>query len=152
MLAIQGYLYLSTYLTDRQLGILLLLQAWDLSMSVGRLIPTDPYCQRWERPETAYSSPLATFLTGKSGRVSGLPYPLRTGQVNRIKTLGYNGGSQAQWMADLRGDPNPNGSGAHDWFALEEDSDKLDWYGVEYAYTYRPLKQPKWEPTPIPPP
>lgn len=155
MLALQGYIALSHALTETQLGMLLLLQAWDLAMNVGRLIPTDPYCQRWERPSQAFSDkPLIRYENEGHKvsvyRVSGLPYPLRTGQVNRMYTLGYNGGSQAQWMADLRGDPNPNGSGAHDWFALEEDSSKLDWYGVGYAYTYRPLKPPKWESTPIP--
>mgnify|MGYP001561317547 CR=1 FL=1 len=152
MLAIHGYIYLSTILTVTQLGILLALQVWDLAMNVSQLMPMNPYCQRWERPSRAFQTPLTRWLTSRAfgKRVSGLPYPLRTGQVNRIRTLGYNGGSQAQWMADLRDDPNPLGSGAHDWFSLAEDSSKLDWYGVKYAYTYRPLKLPKWEPTPIP--
>jgi hypothetical protein len=52
-------------------------------------------------------------------------------------------------MAQFREDTNPNGSGAHDWFALNEDGEQLDKYGVRYAYTYRPLSG-KWQPTPIP--
>lgn len=129
---------------------LTLLQMGSLVLTLPRLWPMLPYVQRWDSPERAFHSPLASSLFAKTGgyRVSGLPYPLRTGQVNQFMTLGYNGGSQAKWMAAFRQDPNPNGSGGHDWFKLNEDGPLLDWYGVKYAYTYRPLRG-KWKPTQI---
>ena len=111
-----------------------------------------PYCQRWERRSQAFDTPLTRYLQscgGTPGRGSGLPYPLRTGQVNQLHTLGYNGGSQTKWMAEFRHDPDPNGSGAHDWFALNEDGEALNAYGVRWAYAYRPLTG-KWKPAGIP--
>mgnify|MGYP001583740737 FL=1 len=151
-LAIQGFHVVSQWLTETQLTLLVLLQAWDLAMNVGALIPTTPYCQRWEQPARVFNTPLTRCLMRITHgyRVSGLSYPLRTGQVNRIRTLGYNGGSQAQWMAAWRGDTNPFGSGAHDWFQLASDSPRLDQYGVKYAITRRPLRAPKWRLTSFP--
>lgn len=146
-LAIEGF----ATLTPSWQRIVLFLQAAHLVLVLPRLWPMLPYVQRWSRPSDVMDTPLTRFLGTHLGgwRVSGLPYPLRTGQVHGFRTLGYNGGSQAQWMATFRGDTNPNGSGGHDWFALNEDGDKLDWYGVKYAYTYRPLTG-KWTPTAIP--
>ena len=147
MLAIDGFSRLPTHVQI----VLVLLQCLSLLLRCSRLWPMAPYVQRWQRPSEAFATPVARYLTLVAGasRVSGLPYPLRTGGVNQLHTLGYNGGSQAQWMANLRGDSDPNGSGAHDWFRLNEDGPLLDWYGVRWAYTYRPL-QGKWQPTPIP--
>ena len=148
MLAVQGF----THVPPRWQPIILFLQCAHLLLVLPRLWPMLPYCQRWERPSRAFKTPLTQFLSVHSnvqGRISGLPYPLRTGQVNQLHTLGYNGGSQAQWMAQFRGDPNPNGSGAHDWFALNEDGPLLDAYGVRWAYTARAITG-KWRPTAIP--
>ena len=146
-LAVEGFRHLPT----KTQGLVLLLQSLSLLLTLPRLWPMLPYVQRWERPSRALDTPLTRFLSEpkQTGRVSGLPYPLRTGQVNRIQTLGYNGGSQARWMAAFRQDTNPNGSGAHDWFALNEDGKRLDRYGVRWAYTYRSLTG-KWHPTSIP--
>lgn len=131
--------------------IVTLLQAWSLVLLVPQSFPMEPYVQRWNYPSRAFCTPLTQFFGSQPGayRVSGLPYPLRTGQINRIHTLGYNGGSQAKWMAKFRNDTNPHGSGAHDWFMTQEDGKKLDEYGVRFAYTYRPLSD-KWKPTMIP--
>lgn len=129
-------------LTTTQQSLVLLMQAFSLIMVSSRLWPMQPYCQRWERPEASFTHPLAVFLAGKPGRVSGLSYPLRTGQVNRIRTLGYAGASGPQAMRNIR-------RGTHDWFLEDEDGQRLDAYGVMYAYTYRSL-QGKWQPTAIP--
>lgn len=145
MLAVVGFRSLAPPFQQ----LVLLVQSLHLILTLPRLWPMSPYVQRWEQPSEVFNTPLTRFLAGKSGRVSGLPYPLRTGQINQIHTLGYNGGSQAAWMARLRQDPNPNGSGGHDWFSLNEDGPLLDWYGVRYVYTYRPLSG-KWQPTSIP--
>ena len=133
--------------------LMVTLQLCSLLLASWKLLPMQPFCQRWERPSVAFGTPVARYLMAAlTGRVSGLSYPLRTGQVNRIQTLGYNGGSQPRWMARLRRDSNPNGSGAHDWFASNPDGRLLDWYGVRYAFSYRPLDRlsPKWHLTVIP--
>ena len=152
--AVLAFQHLSLRIPDRVVWVLLLLQMFDLVMNLPQVLPMQPFVQRWERPERAFGGTLPQFLRlhSQGYRVSGLPYPLRTGQVNRIMTLGYNGGSQAQWMATFRHDLTPNGSGAHDWFALNEDGKALDTYGVRYAYTMRPLQRvhSKWQPTSIP--
>jgi len=133
------------------LALIVLLQAWDLCTNASSLMPMEPFIQRWERPSKAYHNPMTRFLERQPGnfRVSGLSYPNTTGQIQHIKTLGYNGGSQLKAMAKFRGDADPNGSGGFDWFSLGRDGPKLDWYGVKFAYTYRPL-QGKWIPTRIP--
>ena len=148
LLSVMGF----RHLPEAWQRLVLLLQSGSLILTLPRLWPMIPYVQRWERPSRALDTPLTRFLADRPrrlGRVSGLPYPLRTGQVNRIHTLGYNGGSQARWMAAFRQDTNPNGSGAHDWFALNEDGERLDRYGVRWAYTSRPLRG-KWQATAIP--
>lgn len=118
----------------------------DLATRVAPLTPTYPFAQRWETPSHVFQSfPLCRRLRQCSGRVSGLPYPLRTGQVTHTPTLGYNGGSQTKWMKRLRNDDTEVGAGAHDWFATRDDGPLLDRYGVRYAYTMRPLKSPKWK-------
>lgn len=147
-LSIEGFSSLSNYLNSYQLAILLALQCASL-LTHASLWPMGRWVQRWDRPSRADRHPLVSYLrSSPSGRISGLPYPLRTGQLHQLHTLGYNGGSQARWMATLRGDENPNGSGGHDWFATGLDGPSLDAYGVRWAYTYRPLRG-KWHPTPI---
>ena len=126
--------------------LVLLLQAWHLVMVLPRLWPMRPFVQRGERPSRAFSTPLAKALTGVKGRVSGLPYPLRTGQLTRTPTLGYCGGSASQALVAFRGETP---TGGHDWFGSEADGPRLDAYGVRWAYTYRPLTG-KWQPTGIP--
>lgn len=137
--------------TPTMMAMWCLAQSLSLIHLTSRLWPMHPYVQRWERPSAAFDNALTRFLSAApQGRVSGLSYPLRTGQINHIHTLGYNGGSQPRWMAAFRQDANPNGSGGHDWFAGENQSSlDMDWYGVRYAYTYRPLPLPRWKPTPI---
>lgn len=130
---------------------LTLLLAWDLLMNTSPLMSHVPYLQRWEQPSAVCETALTRFLATHLGkyRVSGLPYPLRTGQLQGFKTLGYTGASQLAWMARFRQEQDPNGSGAHDWFLTHGDDPLLDWYGVKYAFTYRPLTG-KWTPTAVP--
>ena len=131
--------------------LILLLQSWDLCMNTSRLWPMR-YTQRWERPSDAFNTPLTRYLQQHLGghRVAGLPFPNTTGQLHGFRTLGYNGGAQASWMARFRGDTTANGGGGHDLFAYGEEPNWTDWYGVRYAYTQRPLKPPRWKQTPIP--
>lgn len=128
---------------------LLIIQAFDLYYHNSKLIPTYPYAELQKRPQQAFNTKLTAFLEANlksDERVSGLPYPLFTGIINGIKTLGYCGGMQLKLMAKFRGDLNPNGSGAHDWFKLKEDDTALDRHRVRFAYT---RKRPYWKASPI---
>ena len=133
-----------TELPSRIWPMLILLQAWDLIANVGLLIPIHPFVQRWDWPERVRHHPLRPVLHGLPGRVSGLPYPHRTGYFLRVQTLRYNGHSRTQRMATLR----PQ-EGGHDWFEHQSDGPALDQYGIQWAVTMRPLRG-KWESTTLP--
>lgn len=126
--------------------VVVLLQAWEFVMRFPRLSPTAPYCQRWQHPTTALQMPLITHLLAHRGpgRVSGLPYPHRTGLLAQIPTLDYNGASRPQWMTALR-----PVEGGHDGLFHDPSGRVLEALGARYAFTYRPLSAP-WQPTEFP--
>ena len=130
------------------LGIILV-QAFDLYWHNREYIVTHPYSELPQRPSWAFNTPLTRYLEAHLGdnRVSGLPYPLFTGHVNRLRTLGYSGGMQLKSMAKFRGDTNPNGSGEHDWFKSNTDGERLDQYRVSFAFSRKKLD---WPSTPVP--
>ena len=105
--------------------VLLLAQVANLLLIHPKLWPMEPFCQRWEKPSWVFREEAVARLRGKP-RVQGLPYPLTTGQIHHIRTLGYSGGSQLKAMAWLRNDINPNGSGDH--LGRNMDKDKLAWW------------------------
>lgn len=80
-------------------------------------------------------------------RVSGLPWPLRTGYINKFRSLGYKGGSCLKAIAKFY-NFDSNGSPYHDWFMLRKDDEELDKKGVRFAYSTKELEG-KWKPTPI---
>lgn len=127
---------------------LILIQAVDLLINNSPLFITSPFSELPERPSRAFNTELTEYLKENlgDGRVSGLPYPLFTGHINRLRTLGYSGGMQLKLMAKWREDTNPNGSGEHDWFRTKGDDELLDRYRVKYAYTSKPIN---WNKTPI---
>lgn len=128
---------------------LILLQAFDLYWNNSKLLVTEPYSELPQRPSWAFNNALTEYLKEHlgDGRVSGLPYPLFTGHINRLRTLGYSGGMQLKLMAKWRGDLNPNGSGEHDWFRGHGDDKRLDTYRVRFAFSRKKLD---WLNTPIP--
>lgn len=128
--------------------LILFLQAFDLYWHNSRLIPTLPFSELPKKPSWAFYNPLARYLSNSLGehRVSGLPYPLFTGIINKFRTLGYSGGMQLSLMAKFRNDTSANGSGAHDWFKLKNDGEDVDRYRVKFAYTRKGID---WLPTPI---
>lgn len=125
---------------------LILLQAFDLWLNNSFLTVTSPFSELPKKPSLAFNTRLTRFLEANLGdaRVSGLPYPLFTGHVNRLRTLGYSGGMQTKEMAAFRGDTNPDGSGEHDWFQshTHKDDDRLTRYGVKYAFSRKRLAWP----------
>lgn len=135
------------HLTERVLAGICFLQAFDLIWHNADLIPTSPYSELYNKPSRAFNTRLTRYLEGVKGRVSGLPYPLFTGHINQLLTLGYSGGMQLRLMAKWRMDRNPNGSGGHDFFRDNVDGECLDRARVEYAYTPARID---WEATPIP--
>jgi len=114
---------------------LILLQAFDLYWNNSKLLVTEPYSELPQRPSWAFNTPLTRYLEANLGdnRVSGLPYPLFTGHINKLKTLGYSGGMQTKLMARLRNDTNPNGSGEHDWFRSNQDDERLTAYEAQFG-------------------
>ena len=135
-------------LSYRTIMALILIQALDLYWNNSELLVTRPYSELQNAPNRAFNTRITRFFSGngQNWRISGLPYPLFTGHVNKLLTLGYSGGMQLKLMAKFRGDKNPNGSGEHDWFKNNADDPKLDGYRVRYAYTSKKLD---WKPTPI---
>src|ERR1700690_853851 len=87
-------------LTNNTLICLCLIQTFDLLWHNWNLIPTRPYSELYNRPSLAFRGSLARFLEENLGqdRVSGLPYPLFTGHINELRTLGYCGGMQLKLM------------------------------------------------------
>lgn len=127
------------------LTALTLIQALDLYLNNHDLIPTHPYSELPEKPSRAFNTPLTQFLVNHLGtaRVSGLPYPLFTGHINKLRTLGYSGGMQLRLMAKWRNDTNSNGSGQHDYFVNGKDGTPLDIARVKYAYTKGRINWPR---------
>ena len=123
---------------------LLIIQGFDLWWHNRGILPSKPYCELPNRPSFAFNTRLTRYLEGCQDRVSGLPFPLFTGHINRLKTLGYCGGMQLKLMAKWRNDTNPNGSGEHDYFRSNYDGEQLDRARVRYAYSTAPIP---WEPT-----
>jgi len=111
------------------------IQLFDLWLNNSPLLVNHPYAELYNKPSYVFNTRLTRALKNATGRVSGLPYPLFTGHINEIKTLGYSGGMQLKLMSKFRGDNNPNGSGEHDWFKSHDDGERLSEYRVQYAYT-----------------
>lgn len=136
------------HLSNKLLVCLCLIQAFDLLWHNWSLIPTSPYSELYNKPSRAFNTPLTRYLEANLGdaRVSGLPYPLFTGHINRLKTIGYCGGMQLKLMAKWRNDGNPDGSGEHDYFRSNKDDGRLTRSRVRFAYT---RSRTTWIPTEI---
>lgn len=135
-MAIDGLSHLPAQL---QWGALFLI-ALDLCLTNPRLWPMEIYTERWAKPQEAYWNPLTRYLSGKVCRVSGLPFPNRTGQIQSIRPIPYAGGMALQSTHAQLGIIDPNG---------EDANHRLDTLGVGYAYTYRTLSYP-WIRTELP--
>ena len=135
-------------LPDRVIAALTLLQCCDLWLSNRRLTPTRPFSELQKKPSIAFNSRLTRYLQKHLGRarISGLPFPLFTGHINRFRTLGYSGSMQLKLMAKWRNDTNPNGSGEHDFFRSNTDDSRLTRARVKFAYTRKGIN---WLPTEI---
>ncbi len=133
-------------LSSEVLILLCLIQAFDLWTNNSPLLFNHPYSELYQKPSWAFNTKLTRFLSSAKGRISGLPYPLFTGHINNLRTLGYSGGMQLKLMSKWRKDLNPDGSGCHDFFKGDGNPDDLTRFGVEYAYT---TAKCNWEPTQI---
>ena len=124
-------------LPNTVLVLLCLIQAYDLWKNNSPLLVNHPYAELYNKPSRAFNTRLTRFLEANLGdyRVSGLPYPLFTGHINRLKTLGYSGGMQLKLMAKWRHDDSSDGSGQHDFFKGGGNPDDLKRSRVKYAYT-----------------
>ena len=131
-------------LSNSVMYVLIGLQTFDLIWHNKDLLVNHPYAELYQKPSWAFNTRLTRYLEGCKNRISGLPYPLFTGHINGLHTLGYSGGMQLKLMSKWRNDTNPNGSGDHDYFKNSQGDEKLSEYRVEYAFTTAPCN---WEPT-----
>ena len=130
-------------LSNTALAILLGVHAFDLFWHNSQCLPPRPYCELWQRPSRVFNSKLTAFLEANlgGGKVSGLPYPLFTGHVNSIQTIGYCGSMQTKEMWAWRK------SFRHDPFIDGVDEDDLTKHGIQYAFSRKRLD--RWSETPI---
>ena len=137
------------HLANNVIVCLILIQTFDLLWHNWDLIPTRPFSELYQKPSKAFNTPLTRYLEANLGdnRVSGLPYPLFTGHINRLKTLGYSGGMQLKLMSKFRNDTNPDGNGSHDWFKDNKDDRRLNGYRVGFAFSRKRIHN--WLQTPI---
>lgn len=139
-------------LPNNLLLLCLFLACFDLLQRTSRLLPMEQ-CELWQRPARAFKSQMLAYIQKNikpDERVSGLPYPLFTGIINNIKTLGYCGGMQLSLMAKWRNDNDPNGGGEHDWFRRNQDSESLDRSRVRFSFSCKELDRLySWKKTPF---
>lgn len=137
-MAIDG-LYQLNLPVQLQWGILLL-TCLDLCLTNSHLWPMEPYVERWDKPQSAYWTPLMQYLSSKEGIIGGLPFPNRTGQIQSIHPIPYAGGMSLKSTHTQLGITDPNG---------EDANHRLDLPGLKYAYTHRTLTCP-WTKTELP--
>lgn len=132
------------HLTNNVLVVLCLIQAFDLWHNNSSLLVNHPYAELYQKPSWAFNTKLTRFLEKNLGenRVSGLPYPLFTGHINKLRTIGYCGGMQLKLMAKWRHDDSSDGRGQHDFFKGEGNTDGLRVARVKYAWTVKKLDWP----------
>lgn len=138
------------HLPDYVVALLCIIQAYDLWHNNSPLLVNHPYAELYNKPSWAFNTRLTRYLNEhlkSNERVSGLPYPLFTGHINQIKTLGYCGGMQLKLMAKWRGDDSSDGKGEHDFFKSNGDSNGLNIARVKFARTAKDIH---WLHTDIP--
>lgn len=133
-----------TGFSERTILLLSILHALDLWIHNHDLLPTRPFTELYKKPSLAFNTSLTRYLEKNLGnnRVSGLPWPLFTGLINNFKTLGYSGGMQLKLMAKWRNDKDQNGSGSHDYFKDNNDTEALTRFRVAFAYTAKGIHWP----------
>ena len=116
---------------------LLVIQCLDLWLHNRKLLPPSPWCELWQRPSRAFNTKLTRFLEANLGnyKVAGLPFPLFTGHVNNLRTIGYCGSMQNKLMWKWRK------SFRHDPFIDGVKDDDLSRFRVKYAFS---RKKPNW--------
>lgn len=120
--------------------IFVILVCLDLFIANAMTNPALPAVYPGEKPSLNFQdNPLVKYLKTDKDifRVSGLLYPINSGQAIQIFTLGYMGGFHYVRLGDFRGQTNPQGSGSLSWFELRGDplSQFIDFYNVKYLIT-----------------
>ena len=87
------------------LFIILILQSYDLWRHRQAMV-TRPFNELQKKPSLAFDTKLTRYLEANLGdtRVSGLPWPIFTGLINKIRTVGYRGGMRLNLM-EKHGEP-----------------------------------------------
>jgi len=130
-------------LNTAQLILLTGLHIFDIFWHNRECLPPRPYCELWQRPSRVFNTNLTRYLESNLGdyKVSGLPWPLFTGHINGLRTIGYCGSMQTKDMWEWRK------SFRHDPFIDGVNPDDLTKHRIKYSYSRK--KPDKWHPTPI---
>ena len=116
--------------------VMVFVHAFDLFWHNRTCLPATPWVELWDRPSrafrrTRFMRELMNELKDSDFKfkVAGLPYPLFTGHIHGIRTIGYCGSMQTKEMWAWRK------SFKHDPFIDGVNHDDLTRNGVKYAVT-----------------
>lgn len=134
--------------------IFIIIVCLDLFIANVKTNPCAPALQPPEAPSKNFQNNLVIQALKSDKdifRVSGLQWPINSGQANQIFTLGYMGGFHFSRFGDFRGQNNPQGSGSYSWFELKTDpsSQLIDFYNIKYLvdkYDLAKMCPHKYEP------
>jgi hypothetical protein len=109
------------------------------------LMPHYPFNQWAKKPSYFFDTPLLRYLKehAKGFRVNNLPYPIYTGHIHHIRSVGYCGSNHTIELNKIRNLPKLGTTG-NDWFEFKKDGDDLDKFGIKYHVGNKPSDDPKW--------
>jgi len=110
------------------------------------LIPNYPFNQWSKKPSEYFETSLLKYLEefAKGFRVNNLPYPVYSGQINHIETLGYTGGNHLIENYYFLKLPK-EGVAPYNWFDYNDDNVLVEKVRIKYHIGDRPSNNPKWE-------
>ena len=114
--------------------VMVFVHAFDIYWHNRTCLPATPWVELWDKPSRAFGrtsliKELKRELKDSDFKVAGLPYPLFTGHIQGIYTIGYCGSMQTKEMWAWRK------SFKHDPFIDGVNHDDLTRNGVKYAVT-----------------
>lgn len=104
-----------------------------------------PFSQWIRRPSKVFNTPVLKYLEKHANKslINNLPYPVYTGQINHLNTLGYTGGNHILLLGYLLNIPL-QGYAPFDYFKFNKDGNLVDTLHIKYHVGYRPSKNEKW--------
>lgn len=101
-------------LNETNLWLLIITTGWLLLYNRDTIL-LYPFKQDSGRPSKFFDTPLMRYLERHAKVVNNLPYPVYSGQLNKVHTLGYTGGNHNAELGKLLGIPH-NGEAPYNIF------------------------------------